>query len=217
MAQNENATYVVIDWVDNGVSCCSFFELTFCYPVIIPGWVANRLIVGSKNGFFGSIENVIGMGHSLGGQYIGYFAQAVFKAIGRKFLKLISLDAAGPLYEINGIGQCQGVYPDLANYTMAFHTSPYKLGTGNFGITHRPVFFNKNEGFCQYNTSCDIGKCHTYAHTPVIKLLAHKVVLNAFYSTETTLRPISIYDDIPEGTYNVEAVNNTALLNPSPF
>lgn len=220
LATNLNGLVVEIDWGTSNTSCCNYLQLSYCYLDDMADWMAEQMINCATNGVAAGIENTILVGHSMGAQYSGYTGQKVMELSGKKLFKIITLDAAGPFYADDSVsGRCQGMEPDIAEQTIAIYTSPGVVGTDKMDTAQTNIQCNANENFCQEGTNCQPILCHSYAINPIFDLMVHQAPLQAIYlnSSCQLMRRVSFYNRMEVGTFNMEAADNRALLNPDEY
>lgn len=57
------------------------------------------MIVNLNQNYNVKLDDILLVGHSLGGQITGFVGKHVYKMTGKKLLRIIALDPAGPLFD----------------------------------------------------------------------------------------------------------------------
>lgn len=153
----------------------------------------NRIIVFSDQSQ--SIRLLFGYHNRISVQWICK-PKSFLKKLVKKFKKCIGLDPAGSFFsDGNGLGRCQGIKSDVAEYTMTIHTNPGGIDTDKFDLAMVNVFSNKNELFCQHDVLlCNLIGTHFYATDPIFTSLVNKVTLIA--AMNQTMRNVLFYENI---------------------
>ncbi|KAJ8934543.1 hypothetical protein NQ314_013284 [Rhamnusium bicolor] len=62
------------------------------------GKIIANLILDLNRNYSVSLDNILLVGHSLGGQITGFVGKNIYKLSGKKLPRIIALDPAGPLF-----------------------------------------------------------------------------------------------------------------------
>lgn len=201
-----NSTVMVVEWGFRGLSCYGYIQITLCLISKMSEFFAHLLLECVE------IEKLDLIGHSMGAQIVGYISQQLV-ANGRRVNTVIGLDPAGPGFE-TGL-RCPGIQSGYATYSMAFHTNPCQLGTCDFNYGDVHVLVNPNRGYCQPNCTCFLNPGCSHAYSTILFMrLALNTQLSAIYTRFNPIipglgeqRPLTIYQNIPNGYYVVNTYN----------
>lgn len=95
-----------------------------------------------------SPKNIHYVGHSLGGQIVGYVGSTFFNETGEKISRVTALDPAGPCFVNTAVGD--QVRSGVAEYVEIYHSNAGALGSSSV-LGDADFFMNKNG---ESNPSC---------------------------------------------------------------
>lgn len=208
-----NAVIFCVDWGSSGFSTSNPVQINLCLidkiVDVFVSWMTKCL----------NIRSLRMMGHSFGGQVIGYIAQRL-NSFGLLPLRIDGLDPGGP-YALfgNGIGmRCNGIVNGCAAYVAVYHVDPGQLGTSD--LTTGDSIFDFNPQctvppfgyFCQPNCGyCINATCSHYSiNTVILKLVQNEMIIGTLISNGYVGPNVAltIYTNNAPGVYYVNTYGN---------
>lgn len=122
LAHPEHYDVIQIDWSE---PADQYYTIS-SYNTKDVGEIIGRFLIDLHSNESISLDNVILIGHSLGGQVSGYVGKTVIKNTGRKLPRIIALDPAGPLFTTRP--EHERLNPNDADVVEVVHTDGGTFG-----------------------------------------------------------------------------------------
>lgn len=202
-----SAHVVVFDWAESGASCCTTQQLVYCKYDAIVEWMTQRLIDAATLDYSKKILDTILIGQDITAQLFGSIAKAVNAQLNETFHSIISLNAAGPQFKVNGNGRCIDLNPTLSDESIAFYTENEDYGNHYFDLADTNILVD----FCEIDPPTESLELHEFAAEIIFPALVQNATLVAVSTADASIVDVTIASTMPAGEFTLRTCDNPTL------